>query len=73
MYRTSYDTGTKQHWLSVYRQKLLGRFLLRDTSMKKSQTFAQIESSEQEIRRVVDQMIATLSEADSRRKGASRV
>lgn len=31
-HRTSFDTATKQHWLSVYRQKVLARFLLKQDS-----------------------------------------
>lgn len=65
--RTSYDVATKQHWLSVYRHKLLGRFLLKDTSMTRSQSFAEVGSkADAEIRSVVDDMIATLNKSRSK-------
>ena len=67
--RTSYDTATKQHFLSVYRQKLLGRFLLKDTSITTNRPMSATESSnaEQQLREVVDKMIATLNEIDAKR------
>ena len=30
LYRTSYDGGKKQHWLSVYKDGTLERFLMKD-------------------------------------------
>ena len=30
LYRTSYDGAKKQHWLSVYKDGSLGRFLIKD-------------------------------------------
>jgi len=79
---TSYDASTKQHWLSVYRRKVVGKFLLRDTSATNSATpdaagthftsarsFAQIEhANQQAIRNVVDQMVATLSDNENPQK-----
>jgi len=71
---TSYDAATKQHWLSVYRQKVLGRFLLKDASSTSSssdninpRTFSQIElSNRREIQNVVDQMVATLVQNETK-------
>lgn len=57
MFRTSYDAATKQHWLSVYRERLVGRFLIKD-----SQPGLSSDAVNDEIRSVVDQMIRTLSE-----------
>jgi len=66
--RTSYDTANKQHWLSVYRQKLACRFLLKDTSMTKSQTFSVVNSADKQIREVTDQMIAAIQDMEHQRR-----
>ena len=60
--RTYYDTSTKQHWLSLYRGKLSGRFLLKDTTAHIPGT--RLETIERGIQATVDQMIQTLAESD---------
>lgn len=69
--RTSYDSATQHHWLSIYRHKLLARFLLKDASKSPRNThyrYVVSSQSEQEIRAAVERMIETL-EAHSDFKG----
>jgi hypothetical protein len=61
--RTSYEAATQQHWLSVYRQKLLARFLLKDASKSPRNThyrYIVSTKTELEIRVAVDRMIEEL-------------
>jgi len=63
--RTSYDTSTKQHWLSVYRSKLKARFLLKDHGKTVGNT--RIHNAMEEQKRVcdaVDHMIQSLQQAE---------
>lgn len=59
--RTSYDAEKKQHWLSVYRQRLVGRFLIKD-----SQPGESIDAVKSDVKATVDQMIRTLSEMENK-------
>ena len=60
-FRTSYDAVKKQHYLSVYRQKLVGRFLIKDSKPGEN-----IEAVDNEVKSTVDQMIRTLSELENK-------
>lgn len=54
---------TQQHWLSVYRQKLLARFLLKDASKSPRNThyrYIVSTKTEMEIRIAVDKLIEEL-------------
>ncbi|CAB9510599.1 DIS3 mitotic control homolog [Seminavis robusta] len=63
---TSYDAATRQHWLSVYRQKFNARFLLKQSTCKMTgaqkmrniqKTIQDHQTVEDQIRLVVDQMV----------------
>eukprot|EP00522_Entomoneis_paludosa_P008562 CAMPEP_0172439480 /NCGR_PEP_ID=MMETSP1065-20121228/457_1 /TAXON_ID=265537 /ORGANISM="Amphiprora paludosa, Strain CCMP125" /LENGTH=198 /DNA_ID=CAMNT_0013188167 /DNA_START=25 /DNA_END=621 /DNA_ORIENTATION=+ len=73
---TSYDTSTKQHWLSLYKGKFQARFLLKDTNtnttfyaqhLSTTQQHATTSLSsqqaqmERQIQGAVDQMIVAYS------------
>jgi hypothetical protein len=66
--RTSYDSSKKQHWLSVYRQKLAVRFLLKDhgLAMGKNNVHDSIRA-EKDIRLAVDRMVQTVNQAEAER------
>lgn len=71
---TSYDLTTKQHWLSIYRRNLVGRFLLKDdASFKRQQTSATftIGGAEHAIRGAVDQLAHALDAEEKRRRTSS--
>ena len=63
LHRTSYDAVKKQHWLSVYRQRLVGRFLMKDNLKGRS-----IDAVNEEVQSIVDHMIRTLSEMETKAK-----
>jgi len=70
--RTSYDSSTKQHWLSVSRQKLHGRFLLKgarssDSTNASTYTTASSEQAEERVKNSVNQLIVALSEMETSR------
>mmetsp|Transcript_15540 Transcript_15540/g.26338 ORF Transcript_15540/g.26338 Transcript_15540/m.26338 type:complete len:170 (-) Transcript_15540:125-634(-) len=58
---TSYDGGTKQHWLSVYRGKVVGRFMIKDSSLLNNND-AEVNDR---VRECVDQMIVKLTDIES--------
>jgi hypothetical protein len=58
--RTSYDASTREHWLSVYRKKLKGRFLLKDASSDTLHTIASLAQAEERVRHGVEQLIVAL-------------
>jgi hypothetical protein len=60
-FRTSYDAVKKQHYLSVYRQKLVGRFLIKDSKPGEN-----IEAVNHAVKSTVDQMIRTLTELENK-------
>lgn len=65
-YRTTYEASSKQHWLCVYKGKLVGRFLLKDTSkqdtsMARPKSFAEMMQTDTKIRQVVDEMVRKVS------------
>ena len=62
---TSYDTAKKQHWLSVYRQKLAVRFLLKDHGKCMNTTKVHdATKSEAKIKAAVDQMILSVNQIE---------
>ena len=61
-HRTSYDPVRKQHWLSVYRQNLAVRFLLKDHGQRKNNHDSR--QTESLILNAVDQMVAAINQAD---------
>lgn len=63
---TSYDSSRKQHWLSIYRQKLAVRFLLKDHGGQYLKTTEAINSADPNrmIRMAVDQLIATVDQVE---------
>lgn len=65
-YRTTYEASSKQHWLCVYKGKLVGRFLLKDTSkqdtsMARPKSFSAMMQTDTKIRQVVDEMVRKVS------------
>lgn len=52
-YRTSYDNGTKEYFLSVYRGKVHSRFLVKDS-------YTDMATVKDVIARTVDAIIAKL-------------
>lgn len=67
IFRTSYDTAKKQHWLSVYRQKLAVRFLLKDNQMLATQHHDS-KITEKKIFSAVDQMISAVNQLEVKRQ-----
>jgi hypothetical protein len=65
---TSYDSATKQHWLSVYRGKVIGRFPLKDASISNPQSFVSVCGSEELNEQAVDQMVETLVDLETKRE-----
>ncbi len=62
--RTSYDSSRKQHWLSVYRQKLAVQFLLKDHGRSMKTTNAHDSSrNKREIQLAVDRMVHAINQA----------
>ena len=61
LHRTTYDSSSKQHWLCVYKGKLVGRFLLKDTNMNRPKSFSHLNEADHNIRRVVDEMVRKVS------------
>ena len=62
---TSYDTVRKQHWLSVYHQKLAVRFLLKDHGKCMNTTKVHdATKSERRIKAAVDQMILSVNQLE---------
>jgi hypothetical protein len=67
-FRTSYDAGTKQHWLSVYRQKLAVRILLKDHGKCMDSTKVHDSTrSEKKIQEAVDRMISSVNQLEQAR------
>jgi len=65
--RTSYDASRKQHWLSVYRQKLAVRFLLKDNGRAAaSSKVVDSQQVENQIFAAVDQMISSVNQTDAK-------
>jgi hypothetical protein len=62
--RTSYDSAHKQHWLSVYRQKLAIRFLLREHGPN-SPKVLDASTTERKVAQAVDQMISAVNQTES--------
>ena len=58
--RTSYDGGTKQHWLSLYKGRVVGRFMIKDSSLGTNDA-----TVNDHVRDCVDQMIVKLNDIDS--------
>jgi len=67
---TSYDGSKKQHWLSVYKEQLVGRFLLKDTRLE--QSVEHEETVNANVRSSVDRMIAKLQELEEQQSGGGR-
>jgi hypothetical protein len=65
--RTSYDAFTRQYWLSVYRHKLLARFLLKDPYLQP----LPYHHDEVHQAKVVDRMIAAVN--DMKQRGGGKV
>lgn len=59
--RTSYDAAKKQHWLSVYKHELLGRYPLHQGE---GEWACQMEKYM--MRTTVDRMVERISEADGK-------
>lgn len=59
--RSSFDAAKKEHWLSVYRQRLVGRFLIKDSLPGQS-----IDAVNDEVKSTVDKMIRTISEMENK-------
>lgn len=59
MFRTSYDAAKKEHWLSVYRQRLVGRFLIKGNLEGRG-----VDAVNEEVRTTVDKMIRTVSDME---------
>ena len=57
--RTSYDAAKKQHWLSVYKHELLGRYPLHQGE---GEWACQMEKYM--MRTTVDRMVERIAEAD---------
>ena len=71
--RTSYDASRRQHWLSVYRHKFNGRFLLKQGQPKaagisRNQLASQMKCVDTQIRAVVDQLIRQLPQKVTAKK-----
>ena len=64
LHRTSYDPVRKQHWLSVYRQNLAVRFLLKDHGHATRKANHDSRQTESLILNAVDQMVAAINQAD---------
>ena len=62
--RTSYDPVRKQHWLSVYRQNLAVRFLLKDHGQAVRKSIHDARQTESLILNAVDQMVSAINQAD---------
>ena len=63
---TSYDTTTKQHWLSIYHSTLAVRFLLKDHGKCMSMTKVHdATKSERKIKAAVDQMISSVNQLEN--------
>jgi hypothetical protein len=65
--RTSYDSANKQHWLSVYRQKLSVRFLLKEYGPNAPRVH-DASITQQQIAQAVDQMILAISQNEANRR-----
>lgn len=65
VYRTSYDGGKKQHWLSVYKDGTLERFLMKDVLARRSLSEASVNSV---VRASVDQLICQVDAWDQQTK-----
>ena len=61
---TSYDAIEKKHWLSVYRQNLAIRFLLKDHGESMNRRVHDSQQIENQIYQAVDQMISTIDQSD---------
>ena len=65
---TSYDASRKQHWLSVYRQKLAVKFLLKDHGRNMETTSIHDSTAmERAIHSAVDQMVWSINKAEKTR------
>ena len=64
-YRTSYDSSRKQHWLSVYRNKLAVRFLLKDHGQTMKKRLHDSQQTETQIFQALDQMISAVNQMDA--------
>jgi hypothetical protein len=64
-YRTSYDGGKKQHWLSVYKDGTLERFLMKDVLARSSLSEAAVNSV---VRASVDKLICQVDAWDQQTK-----
>lgn len=63
VFRTSYDSDRKQHWLSVRRPNLAIQFLLKSHGTKRGVNHDS-KAVDEQISQAVDQMIATLTRMD---------
>lgn len=63
--RTSYDSLRKQHWLSVYRNNLAVRLLLKDHGHTMSRNIHDSNQTETQILKAVDQLISAVIQTES--------
>ena len=65
---TSYDASSKEHWVSVYRQKLAVRFLLKDHGRNMETTSIHDSTAmERAIHSAVDQMVWSINQTEKTR------
>lgn len=68
---TSYDSSRKQHWLSVYRNKLAVRFLLKDHGQLVERTgLPHAQRMTSQIYTAVDQMVHAVKQAETKRSSS---
>mmetsp|Transcript_5675 Transcript_5675/g.7436 ORF Transcript_5675/g.7436 Transcript_5675/m.7436 type:complete len:179 (-) Transcript_5675:62-598(-) len=62
---TSYDSENKQHWLTLSKESLAGKFLLRDNTKAPSSTTT-LEATEEQVQAAVDKMVKILNEMEGK-------
>mmetsp|Transcript_28648 Transcript_28648/g.40214 ORF Transcript_28648/g.40214 Transcript_28648/m.40214 type:complete len:180 (-) Transcript_28648:627-1166(-) len=62
---TSYDSATKQHWLTLSRESLAGKFLLRDNTKAPSETTT-LEATEEQVHSAVDKMVKIVNDMEGK-------
>jgi len=58
--RTSYDCSRKQHWLTVYKNGSLGRFLMKDSHQSSSMSESEMNNQvKQSVEKLIEKLDTT--------------